>query len=104
MKTIYKLYEEHFEVKASEVETNADIISAYNDINAHYPLEFYSTESFKEAVAEFDKCRPVVSRESTYHGISVYLVTYYGLKKVTLDDDGEEVEFELLDEKFGEIE
>ena len=104
MKTVYKVYEEHFEVKASEVETNADIISAYNDINAHNPLEFFATENLAEAEAEFAKCESKAIKETTYHGTTIYIVDYYALEKVTLDDEGEEVEWETLDEKFGEVE
>lgn len=104
MNTIYKLYEEHFEVKASEVENNSDIISAYNDINSHEPQEFFTTEDLAEAEAEFAKCEPKVVKETTYHGFTIYIVDYYYLEKLTLDEDGEEVDFETLDEKFGEIE
>lgn len=104
MKTIYKLYEERFEVKASDVESNSDIINAYNEINSHNPQEFFATEDLAEAEAEFNKCEPKVLKESTYNGITVYIVDYYALEKVTLDEDGEEVEFEMLEEKFGEVE
>ena len=104
MKTIYKLYEEHFEVQASEVESNNDIIIAYNEINSHNPQEFFATENLAEAEAEFAKCDPKVIKETTYHGFSIYIVDYYYLEKLTLDEDGEEVDFETLDAKFGEIE
>ena len=104
MKSTYKLYEEHFEVQASDVESNNDIINAYNEINSHDPQEFFTTENLAEAEAEFAKCEPKVIKETTYHGFSIYIVDYYMLEKVTLDEDGEEVDFETLDEKFGEIE
>lgn len=104
MKVIYKLYEEHFEVQASEVESNNDIINAYNEINSHEPREFFATENLAEAEAEFAKCEPKVIKETTYHGFSIYIVDYYYLEKLTLAEDGEEVEFETLDEKIGEIE
>lgn len=104
MKIIYKLYEEHFEVKSSDVDSNNDIIDAYNEINSHNPQEFFVTENLAEAEVEFAKCEPKVVKESTYHGITIYIVDYYYLEKITLDEDGEEVDFETLDEKFGKIE
>lgn len=104
MKIIYKLYEEQFEVQASDVESNSDIINGYNEINSHNPQEFFATENLAEAESEFAKCEPKVMKATTYHGITLYLVDYYAMEKVTLDEDGEEVEFETLDEKFGEIE
>lgn len=104
MKTIYKISEEHFEEYAAKVENNNDIIDAYNNLTVHYPQVFFETEDLAKAEAEFAKCKPKVYTSKTYHGFTLLTIYYYSLEAVKLDDDGEEVDFEILAEKFGEIE
>lgn len=104
MNIIYKLSHYTFELMARDVNSNADIIDGYNKLTSCDPDLVLKSTDLKELDEEFTKYKPYAIRQSTFSAGDVYVVDLYALEKVTLDENGDEIEWETLAVKYGEIE